>query len=99
MSNTTSEFTSKRGGTVNLTESQRHQLLASDRRRLAIEILTERIAPVDLDALAAAISAREERDEAVDRVAISLHHAHLPKMDDAGVLDYNAESHRIERIW
>lgn len=91
-------------GTVSvegLTESERHRLLAADRRRLALDILASQTTPVTLEALAAEIAVHEDGiesddDDAVARVATTLHHAHLPKMADMGVLDYHEQTHRVE---
>lgn len=83
-----------------LTESDRHRLLAAERRRHVLSILSERPTPVALDDLAGAVAARETgRDGAVETrvtdVQISLHHAHLPEMAELGVIDYDARTHRI----
>lgn len=32
----------------------------------------------------------------VERVAVSLHHVHLPKMADLGVVDYDSAANRVE---
>ena len=84
-----------------LSESQRHSLLAADRRRVILDVLAERTTPIGLEDLAAAVAARQSDSEApakktVARTSISLHHNHLPKMDDLGVIEYRADSKRIE---
>ena len=81
--------------------SERHRLLAVERRRLALELLDGRSTPVTLEELAAEIAAREteqnELDETpVERVALTLHHQHLPELAEAGVLEYDAEAQRID---
>lgn len=101
MTNTPSnETTDGIASPVDLTTSERHRLLASARRKLTLEILDETTAPIDLDELAARLFAREtgaDGDEtAVERVAIALHHVHLPKLDSAGVLRYDPRSHLVE---
>lgn len=84
-----------------LTEDDRHRLLAAERRRIALDVLAERTVPVDLETLAAAVAARETDDpdeptgDAVERVAVTLHHAHLPRMADYGVIDYDRESGQV----
>lgn len=88
---------------ADLTASERHRLLAADRRRLALVVLVERTAPVELDELAADVAAREAEsiatdDETIEHVAIELHHAHLPKLASAGVLEYSPETNLIESI-
>ena len=37
-----------------------------------------------------------ERLDEINRVEVALHHAHLPKMDAAGVIDYDPEAGTIE---
>lgn len=89
--------------TAELSESDRHRLLAAERRRLALDVLADRTAPVDLEDLATAISAREadappRPTYTDDRVAITLHHQHLPMLDEAGVVDYDPASRRVVSI-
>lgn len=84
-----------------LSASERHCLLAAERRRLALEILAGETSPVDLDDLAAAIAMQENGNgtadaTTVERVAITLHHYHLPPLVAAGVLDYDPETQRID---
>lgn len=100
MSQTSSDPTTEQTGTLELTESERHRLLSDDRRRLVLDVLPTRTTPIELGELARAIAKREvdteEPDsEYVDRVAISLHHSHLPKIAHLDVIDYDPESKRI----
>ncbi|WP_254767576.1 DUF7344 domain-containing protein [Salinilacihabitans rarus] len=85
---------------IDLTASTRYHLLAAERRRLTLDVLEGNTAPVDLDELAAGIAAREDGidadESAVERVAIDLHHVHLPKMDDLGIVDYDPASGRVD---
>lgn len=87
-------------GPMELTENDRHLLLAADRRRQAVDLLSGKTTPVDLEELASGIAARENgidaEGEAVDRVATALHHIHLPKLDEVGILSYDPEAHRID---
>jgi hypothetical protein len=88
-------------GIADLPTSDRHKLLAAERRRTTLDVLTRQVGPVDLENLAAAVTARETAGaatdaEAVERVAISLHHAHLPMMSAFGVIDYDPEATRVE---
>lgn len=84
-----------------LTENERHRLLSAERRRLVIDVLATRDTPVELADVARTVAAREDEDGADDEatiepVEISLHHVHLPAMDAAGVIDYDAETNRVE---
>ena len=94
-------FASEYGRIADLPENEQYRLLSSERRREVLDILTERTFPLDLDELAVEVADQEElldpSDETdTERVAISLHHQHLPKMADVGLLQYDADSHRIE---
>lgn len=78
-------------------------LLSSERRRIAIQIindqgainkseLAEHVAAVELDKPIRDLDSQERK-----RVLVSLHQAHLPKMEQWGVIDYDAQTGRIER--
>ncbi len=89
------------GGTEHLTESEYHEVLAVDRRRTTLNVLAEVTTPVELEDLAATVAAREDdvdvaAEEDVNVVIITLHHAHLPKLDTLGVIDYDPEARRVE---
>lgn len=91
-----------------LSESERHRLASAERRRIALGLLEEADLPIALEELATAITDRETELDTpdaetstpdagdVERVAISLHHVHLPLMADLGVVDYDAASKRVE---
>lgn len=102
MSSTTTKFANVQPRVADLTETEQHGLLSAERRRLVLTILTEQTTPIELANLAAEIAAREESsdatsEETLHRIQVTLHHTHLPKMDDLGVIDYNANSRRITR--
>jgi hypothetical protein len=79
-----------------LSEDDRYRLLASAHRRAALAALAERTAPVDLEDLAREVAAFVRDDDAgIDEVALRLHHVHLPKMVELGVLDYDPETSRV----
>jgi len=87
-------------GISELTESEHHQLLASERRRIALNVLSEGLTPVTLGELVSAVAKRDPDVDASDeshlkRVRISLHHNHLPKMADMGVIDYDTDSRQV----
>lgn len=102
MSQTTRDPLNEHASTVDLEESERHRLLEVDRRRHALIVLGDRAGPIDLAELATAIAEREPGLDATDSdavatVATTLHHIHLPKLADAGVLEYQATENRITR--
>lgn len=99
-SQSSSEGVGRQAKVAGLTESEHHELLAAKRRRVTIGVLDDRSTPIDLEDLAAIVATREpETDatdaEAVERVAITLHHNHLPKMTDLGVIDYDVDLNRV----
>lgn len=82
---------------------ERYRLLSVARRRVTLDILTDQSEPIELTALARLVTAFEhdcnadEVDpETRERVAISLHHVHLPKMDDFGVVEYDTDTREVE---
>ncbi|QFU81875.1 DUF7344 domain-containing protein [Natronorubrum aibiense] len=67
--------------------------LAEYRRRFVVGVLAERDEPVDSAELATALERYERETEgrtegSTARIATELRHIHLPKLADAGVLDY-----------
>jgi predicted ABC-class ATPase len=83
-----------------LTTDEVHRLLSNERRRVAVAVLTE-TGSIHLDDLAAAVVARTATDGTitsqggpgdVERVEVSLHHHHLPYLDDAGLVDFDVEA-------
>jgi len=66
--------------------------LADRRRRYVLEHVARVDELIDLADLADRIA---QSDDDRDDVAIDLHHRHLPKLDDAGFLAYDAEGRRV----
>ena len=80
-----------------------HRLLASERRRFALDVLADAAATngtVTLGELASDLD-RLERAEADtpetpdSDLLVELHHAHLPMFEAAGVLEYDPDSKTI----
>jgi hypothetical protein len=85
---------------VELTTSERHTLLASEQRRRVGAVLAGRSEPIALaelveQTLADDAGDGDAADETVDRLTAKLHHLHLPKMAECGVLDYDAEENVV----
>lgn len=85
---------------VHLSLDKVFELLANPRRRLILSYLSETAADaVDFADLIAEVVAREtdsETDaERYEAVAIELRHTHLPKLADAGLVDYDERSRTI----
>ena len=101
MSQSPNEVTREFAGTADLSTSDHHKVLAGERRRVALDVLSDRSTPVDLEDLAVAIARRETDadvvdEETVEQVAITLHHTHLPMMGELGVIDYDPDSTVVE---
>ncbi|WP_247730290.1 DUF7344 domain-containing protein [Halovivax limisalsi] len=93
MSQSRNRAADERVRSIELPASDRHELLASRRRRQVIAVLETAPRTVDLADVAAAIAAMDGPDGGPDadpdRIAIELHHVHLPKLADAGVIEYD----------
>ena len=78
--------------------------LSSDqRRRYVVGVLAERDSPMAFDELVTAVASLErETDpdavsvETFDEVATTLHHCHLPKLDDANIIDYDTATSDVK---
>lgn len=76
-------------------------VLEDEHRRTVVELLAEEDRPMGLTLLAESVAV-EMRDASlgapapgdVERAKVELHHHHLPKLDAAGVLDYDYEESR-----
>jgi len=100
MSHTTRDNAASRVRSTELTGQERCELLADDRRRLTMSVLAGRTAPLQLDERAADVAGRETpsnraTEDVLERVTVALHHVHLPKLSEAGVIDYEAERQRV----
>ncbi|MFP9190414.1 DUF7344 domain-containing protein [Natronosalvus vescus] len=95
MSHTPDNVAEKPSSESELSASDRHALLTSDRRRLILDVLSGTTTPIELKELAAGIAAREDgidaTDAAIRNVQIDLHHNHLPCFDAAGLIVYDAD--------
>jgi len=88
-------------GAVELEQGEFYRVFADERRREVFAVLKFETGPVDLEQLAEVIyrQATElgtERDSDVEDVAIELHHIHLPKLDQTGLLEYDPVKQCVE---
>lgn len=68
-------------------------VLGDARSRRILDHLADRTRPVGLNALARVLvesTGLQESEETTDRIAVELHHLHLPKMQALGLIDYDA---------
>lgn len=78
-------------------------VLANDHRRTIVEIVAEEDRSLPRRLLAGWTVAEAEGvpldalpERSIDRAEVKLHHVHLPKLDEIGVVDYDVEENRIE---
>lgn len=75
--------------------------VTDERRRAVLDVLDTRTGPVSRDTLAHEVAARDATgvpsDDAVEAVEVELHHRHLPKLADAGLVAYDPANERVER--
>lgn len=74
-----------------------HAILGDDRRRAAVDAIAEGEPPIGVRELARTISDRERTgaSRSPDDIAATLHHQHLPTLDDAAVIDYDVETNTV----
>ena len=77
-------------------EGEVHEALANGERRRIISILQDAGEPLSLADIAIELAEREGLDseelwERAHRLRIDLHHCHIPKLEDAGVVKYDRE--------
>ena len=92
MSNSANPFPEPRADTSENEPSvdQLFDVLSESRRRRVLSILTEHRSPMDVERLASAVAERESASTARD-VHVTLHHVHLPKLDEAALVDFDRE--------
>ncbi|UWG47702.1 putative trancriptional regulator, ArsR family [Halanaeroarchaeum sp. HSR-CO] len=89
------------GDDARIAEGDRHRILANDRRRTVIAVLRASSTPISLDALAARVDHRTEElaqreTDHIANVAIGLHHNHLPRLAEMGVISYDPETTYVD---
>lgn len=77
-------------------------VLSETRRRRVLAILTERQSSMDVSELAHAVAAQENdvapvtlSQSTVHEVQVMLHHVHLPKLDEATLVDYDRNDRTV----
>lgn len=73
-----------------------HRILADRKRRLTLEFLGANRGTTTFDDLVDRLADREGRGTGDrDRIALELHHAHLPLLVETGVVEYRIEDDRV----
>ena len=98
MKTTTPDTSISSTDTADLTPTTIFNLLANDRRRYALHYLSQTVGAVSLGDLAEQIALWEDNPtyDHFERVVTGLHHMHLPKLADAGVVRYDVEQETVE---
>jgi hypothetical protein len=84
-----------------LEEGEIHDVLRNERRRLALDRLRESDSrSMSLGRLSEAVASLETGEAPApgakrQSVYVSLHQTHLPKLEDLGVVDYDAETKQV----
>lgn len=96
----TTESSPRRTDPAELSPTTIFRLLADGRRRDALSYLSRRVGPTDVDELAAWLAAREgdPSHDRRERIVADLHHCHLPRLLDAGVVRYDPERRTVQRL-
>lgn len=78
--------------------------LADERRRTLIECLSDESMPLELELLVQRVAEREEggpidtvASTTIQDIATVLSHAHLPKLDDADILEVDNERKLVQK--
>ena len=83
-------------------DEERAHLVADPRNRAIVAIVSDADRPLGVRALAellvrrdATVIDRAEYEERVEDVQLALHHNHLPKLSDAGLVEYDREANVV----
>lgn len=84
-----------------LTENERHRLLAAERRRILLTILSTSSPPMALQTLARKLAERDTtvsdvNDNIVDQMETILNRTHIPMMADMGIVESKPETNELD---
>jgi DNA-binding transcriptional ArsR family regulator len=86
-----------------ISKDEAYDLLSNARRRFVISYLRDRSEPVALSTLSEEVAAWENEtpppdltDQQIKRVYVSLYQTHLPKLSEAGLVDYDRDAGRVQ---
>lgn len=86
-----------------LTQDRVFDLLSNARRRFVLHYLGQQDRPVELRELADEVARWETGSESLSRkerkrVYVSLYQTHIPRLADAGVIDYDSDTGQIQLV-
>lgn len=98
MKTTTPDKSVSSTSTTDLTPTTIFSLLANDHRRYTLHYLSRKVGAISLGDLAEQIAIwdADPTYDHYERILTGLHHRHLPKLADAGVIRYDVEQETIE---
>lgn len=103
MSNSANPYPEPRVGTDEPSVDDLFDVLTKARRRTVLTILADRQSSMGIKELATAVAAREKEtapatlsESTVHEVHVTLHHVHLPKLDDVALVDYDRDERTVE---
>lgn len=75
-------------------------LLADDRRRNVLHYLSQQVGTVSLGELSEQLAVWEDDPtyDCYERILTSLHHTHLPKLVDGGLVRYESEQETVKGL-
>lgn len=107
MSNSANPYPESRAGTTDDESSvdELFDVLTEARRRSVLSILEGRRTSMDVEELAHAVAVRENgvdsdrvAETTVHEVHVTLHHVHLPKLDEATLVNYDRDDRTVAPI-
>lgn len=86
-----------------LSQNRVFDLLSNARRRFVLHYLSQHEGPVELRELADEVARWETGSETLSRkerkrVYVSLYQTHIPRLADAGVIDYDSETGEVQLV-
>ena len=90
---------------MEVAQDEVYRTSVSERRRHVLTAVRRESTPIDAGDLARQVTIQEACDnsrmvteESIREVHVSLHHHHLPKLADLGVIEYDPEAKIVEEI-
>lgn len=100
----TAQWDDRSSDAAEIGQDQLFHLLQNERRRRALDFLRDRDGPVRMREVVDHVAAAEQgtsvdalRSDERKRVHIALYQSHLPKLDQAGIIDYDQDRGLVER--
>lgn len=90
---------------VSSSRTEVYEALGNERRHRLLLISVNESLPIDVPELARLVAASEREtspqtvaEEQVEKVHVSLYHNHLPKLADAGLIDYDQTEGTVKAV-